>query len=234
MTTSTMPITTTATTCKDIVALMVIKHFFHQDPKEYFAMLAHHSVVAALAFASIHYGAMLYYSSFFGGAAELSSIFLSSMNLLRAMEDGWKADPENDIAPLRLPTLNGVLRASFAVMFLSVRIVWWNCVNVKLFPDLVIASGLVETDGSTEDDFPTDRLPNIILWCWIVASLGLTLLQCFWGVKVVKGIMSALRPHDGQATSSSSTQTCSNSALTADDRETQLADMSTRPLVRVV
>eukprot|EP00933_Yihiella_yeosuensis_P004957 TRINITY_DN109376_c0_g1_i1.p1 TRINITY_DN109376_c0_g1~~TRINITY_DN109376_c0_g1_i1.p1 ORF type:complete len:270 (-),score=40.48 TRINITY_DN109376_c0_g1_i1:190-999(-) len=174
-----------AYTVADLVALGFIRFVLGRHPAEFAAMLAHHFFTGALCLHALYSGFMLYYGIFYIGMAELSSIPLTAMNLLRTAEEGWSSGVRG--SPLQMPGLNNILRGSFAIAFLAVRVVYWIYVNLYFWKDMAQLFSRPEERR---------HVSMAALLFWFLGNGFLTLLQLFWARKVLKGILRAVQKKD--------------------------------------
>merc|ERR1712226_1173397 len=70
----------------------------------------------------------------------------------------------------------GVIRICFAIFFLGFRCVYWPIVTLDFWKATLKSSA-----------------PKSLLIFWYICNVGLTLLQYFWGILIVKGIIKKLR-----------------------------------------
>jgi hypothetical protein len=121
------------------------------------------------------HGWLMYYGPFFFGVSELSSIPLGFMDLFRYSDDLSKGYPK----------VGEIVKVAFAVLFLLIRCVYWPFVAIDFWQ----ATLSKEADNA-----------NIVLkLVWWLANIGLTLLQYYWGYKVVNGIIKLLKGQDPTA-----------------------------------
>jgi len=140
---------------------------------EHGLMLFHHVCVIVVGMMSAFFtNGFRYFTPFFYGLIEISSVPLAVMN-------GFKGNPE---LSRRYPSLNQVARLVFAVSFLVVRFFMWMP-NIARY--LHVAAMLGFTCRSKKC-----QLGCALSW-W--SAIGLTCLQLLWSYKIVHGvIMGAL------------------------------------------
>lgn len=134
------------------------------------AMIIHHLAVICVGSVStfVHSG-FRYYTPYFYGLIEISSVPLSIMNAFKNNKHWIKAYPE----------MYNTVRVIFAVSFLVVRVVlwtpfywnfWWICTM------LLYSSDVTST--------------KIMLSLFNLSSLILTMLQYFWASKIISALVS--------------------------------------------
>eukprot|EP00930_Biecheleria_cincta_P005272 TRINITY_DN106198_c0_g1_i1.p1 TRINITY_DN106198_c0_g1~~TRINITY_DN106198_c0_g1_i1.p1 ORF type:complete len:262 (-),score=24.47 TRINITY_DN106198_c0_g1_i1:125-910(-) len=133
-------------------------------------MLAHHATTLALQVLMIGCSFLQHYGSFFFGVTELSTLPLLFVDLFRPEHFPALAD--------RYPSLTLVLRGSFALLFLSVRVCYWPVVLMRVWADLL---------WELNHGAPTSISPSLI-WAILAGSTFLTALQFFWGYKILQQI----------------------------------------------
>ena len=140
--------------------------FFVNEAK---SMLIHHVAVICVgsvtAFISCGFR---YFTPFFYGVIEISSVPLSVMNSFKNNPDWIK----------KYPGVYSNVRLVFAITFLLVRVVLWTPIYWNFF-------SLVSMLLYSSDILST----QIILSIFILASLVLTMLQYFWASKIVSAIV---------------------------------------------
>lgn len=155
---------------------LVIGIFFVNETS---TMLVHHVAVICVCATSafVHCG-FRYYTPYFYGLIEISSVPLAIMNSFKDNKHWIKAYPE----------IYTAVRMVFAIMFLLVRVVLWTPFYWSFF---AIASMLLYSGGST-----TSR---VVLSCFILASLVLTFLQYFWASKIVAALVKGPGPNSKES-----------------------------------
>lgn len=133
--------------------------------------LAHHmaTLLTALTAASSGGPFFCFYAVFFFGFTELSSVPLAFVDLFRQFPTLAK----------QLPAANEMSRTVFAVSFLVIRVVCFPYVMIARFwPDLV-------------DAWSTSGIRcSMPAYCWMFfSSVFLTLLQLFWGYKILRVVL---------------------------------------------
>eukprot|EP00634_Sargassococcus_sp_CCMP2135_P005925 CAMPEP_0198647246 /NCGR_PEP_ID=MMETSP1467-20131203/2567_1 /TAXON_ID=1462469 /ORGANISM="unid. sp., Strain CCMP2135" /LENGTH=293 /DNA_ID=CAMNT_0044382863 /DNA_START=24 /DNA_END=905 /DNA_ORIENTATION=- len=142
--------------------------------------IAHHLTVLWLSVMSLHYRFALYYAAYFIGVIELSTPFLAFVDLFRdfpKFAEAW-------------PATNEVVRVLFALAFFFVRIVNWIPVSVAFWRE---ALGLLFRTGPHGVSAP---IPDYVILVWLTTHLGLTLLQWYWGTKILKAVYAMLTGDD--------------------------------------
>lgn len=129
------------------------------------ASLGHHSVTALLCYLCT-YPYIQYYSMFFVGFSEVSTIALAVMDIFKVLPHLAE----------RHPVAYENARVTFAVLFLAVRVCYWPTVSYAFWCDSLelLNSGEQHSTAAT--------------MTFLVANTGLTLLQFFWGYLVIMGI----------------------------------------------
>ena len=139
---------------------------------EHGAMLFHHVCVIVVGSMSAFFtNGFRYFTPFFYGLIEISSVPLAAMN-------AFKGNPE---LAQRYPLANQLIRLVFAVSFLTVRFFMWMPNIVRY---LHVAAMLGFTCRSTKC-----TVGCALSW-W--SAIGLTCLQLLWSYKIVQGILGAL------------------------------------------
>ena len=139
---------------------------------EHGAMLFHHACVIVVGSMSAFFtNGFRYFTPFFYGLIEISSVPLAAMN-------AFKGNPE---LAQRYPLANQLIRLVFAVSFLTVRFFMWMPNIVRY---LHVAAMLGFTCRSTKC-----TVGCALSW-W--SAIGLTCLQLLWSYKIVQGFLGAL------------------------------------------
>ena len=139
-----------------------------------FEHLAHHIITGIFACLALYSGSLQHYAWFFFGIAEISSCFLVYVDLFRQCP-GLLTNP-------LLSGLNEVARASFGVTFVPVRCVLWPLVVLGLLQDILAARAAADP-----------RLNYAVATYHLTTSVIMTLLQQYWGQKVVRGILKMVK-----------------------------------------
>lgn len=152
------------------------------------ASMGHHVGLAVLAVLSL-YPFMQYYTPFFVGVVELSSVPLQVVDFFRPEHFGRLLEGRP-----ALGMLNTVARGTFTLSFIVVRTVW--------FPIVVFASVLPDLVSITRSS--TQGSGHVALAvAGICFSVAFTALQWFWSWLLLKQVMKMLRgaargdPQDG-------------------------------------
>lgn len=131
-------------------------------------MLVHHVAVICVASTSAFLkSGCRYYTPYFYGLIEISSVPLSIMNSFKNNKN-WID---------RFPRMYSAARLVFAVSFLLVRVIFWTPFYLDY---LITVCMLVYSGGST--------VARSILAMFIVASLLLTVLQYWWGSLILRSL----------------------------------------------
>eukprot|EP00468_Gymnochlora_sp_CCMP2014_P006596 CAMPEP_0167756790 /NCGR_PEP_ID=MMETSP0110_2-20121227/9576_1 /TAXON_ID=629695 /ORGANISM="Gymnochlora sp., Strain CCMP2014" /LENGTH=240 /DNA_ID=CAMNT_0007642929 /DNA_START=188 /DNA_END=910 /DNA_ORIENTATION=- len=153
----------------DLAVSIVVKTLRKAD------RLAHHTITTILAFWCYHYHLLLYYGIFFFGVSEVSSMFL-------AFVEFFKEFPKLRDLSLNpcLHQFNELTRMIFAGLFLSFRVVYWPYVSMQFWADSI------DTLGGENPALIVELIFTLM------ANIGLTLLQFFWGTLILKQIHKKL------------------------------------------
>ena len=137
-------------------------------------MLFHHVAVICVASVSAFVTqGFRYYTPYFYGLIEISSVPLSVVNSFKHNKHWIKAYPEAYTA----------VRMVFALSFLLVRVVLWTPIYWSFF---ALATMLLYSSEST--------LTKVILTLFNSSSLVLTMLQYYWATKIISAMVKATRP----------------------------------------
>jgi hypothetical protein len=137
--------------------------------------LAHHVTTGVFACLALFSRSLLYYSYFFFGLSEISSICLVFVDLFRQC-------PGLLASSRCLSTFNEVTRLCFGLTFLSIRCLAWPYVMVSLVRDIVSAHAAAD---------PRFWYPGASFY--VTTTVLMSLLQQYWGLKVVKGMVKMAR-----------------------------------------
>jgi len=110
-----------------------------------------------------------YYSPFFYGVSELSSIPLSLVNIYKFRPD-WHVN---------MPILQHLLKCLFALTFLTIRVGCWMPVIKSFFSDVYHLQ-------TTSDPAMTLGFRLTLLITSAIPALLLTCLQLFWAYRIVQ------------------------------------------------
>lgn len=133
--------------------------------------LIHHGaccVIALIVLMNGPHGCLLYYTAFFFGVTEVSSVPLAVVDFFRM---------HKSLAE-KYSTVNEMVRVAFAVLFLLIRCIYWPFVCVDFWINSLNSGA-----------------PELLLVIWYIANIGMTCLQYYWGALVVKGIIRKLKGH---------------------------------------
>lgn len=137
--------------------------------KEPLTMIMHHISVVCVALISVVFAnGFRYYTAFFYGVAEISSVPLAMMNIFK----------NNPSLAQRHPTWNLIIKLTFAVSFLSVRVIFWA----------PLMSTFLRLSYSLSSTCPT-MLCFVYLRLFMLCATFLSLLQLFWAWKIIKGLL---------------------------------------------
>mmetsp|Transcript_12529 Transcript_12529/g.27071 ORF Transcript_12529/g.27071 Transcript_12529/m.27071 type:complete len:345 (+) Transcript_12529:193-1227(+) len=136
---------------------------------EHSAMLAHHVCVMIVASMSAFFtNGFRYFTPFFYGLIESSSVPLAVMNAFRG----------NPQLAQRYPKVSQMSRNVFIISFFTVRFVLWM---PQIIDYLRIAAMLFFTCRTT-----TCQVGCAMSW---ISAVGLTFLQLLWATKIVRGLV---------------------------------------------
>ena len=107
------------------------------------------------------------------GVTEASSIALAFVDLFKQFP----------ALRARFPAVHEASRAVFAVLFISIRAVFWPCVSYYFWLDSF--DQLRSTDGSAA--------PAWVVYFFLVCNFLLTSLQLYWANLVVQGALKVAR-----------------------------------------
>jgi hypothetical protein len=137
-------------------------------------MLLHHVTVIAVTGLLVHYQKYMYYSCFFFGFIETSSVPLVIVDMFHPNHFGDLGKPDAEFGQL-----NEVSRIVFAVLYLLIRFFYWPFVMFNLLSDLW--GGLApDAQGAP---------PASTIWTTILVSIFLTGLQMYWAVLILKQVV---------------------------------------------
>lgn len=132
-------------------------------------MIVHHfAVICVASISTFLTNGFRYYTPFFYGVIEISSVPLSLMNMFKNNPEWQK----------RYPTANHIIRLVFSLTFLTVRVYMW----LPLIYDYLRHLGMVLW---TSDNFTV----TCIYTSMCVSAVLLTFLQLFWASLIVKGMV---------------------------------------------
>mmetsp|Transcript_22134 Transcript_22134/g.33355 ORF Transcript_22134/g.33355 Transcript_22134/m.33355 type:complete len:261 (-) Transcript_22134:345-1127(-) len=143
-------------------------------------MLAHHFVAGSCAFLSVYHATYLhYYMVFYTGCSEISTVPLVFVDLFKYFPKVGE----------KVPTFDLICKALFAILFIVFRVVLWPIVTFSYYKE----SFYSVMDGTAHS------VPVVMYF--ITFGFALTLLQQYWGIKVLKAIGAILFPskEDGAA-----------------------------------
>ena len=130
--------------------------------------MVHHIVTGLFMVFALLGGVLMPYAPFFCGIAEISSLPLSIFDLFKGCKE---LSSVKSVAPI-----GDLAKILFAVIFLIVRVVWWPLVIYQMLADIHASQ------SHPQFWFPAAAFHT-------TAAVGLTLLQQFWGTKVISGIV---------------------------------------------
>mmetsp|Transcript_14025 Transcript_14025/g.16995 ORF Transcript_14025/g.16995 Transcript_14025/m.16995 type:complete len:252 (+) Transcript_14025:114-869(+) len=133
-------------------------------------MVAHHLVTGLLAYWVLTGPYLHYFCTFFVGVAELSSIPLVFVDTCKQFPSIAK----------QFPTVEVVAKGLFALLFLSIRVIYWPIVSYQFW---IQSLDLLNTGKA--------HLEYVVV-TFLIANVFLTLLQQYWGTLVLKGIKRML------------------------------------------
>ena len=158
-----------------VVSLTIPEHF------EYI-FLMHHFLAGCIAYWSLHHTLFGYYSIYFGGCSEFSSIFL----VLADMNELFPKVPNVALLPnlqQHYDTLVVVCQGLFVLTFTYYRVIGWIRCSMPLWKDTlhVIESKTVQ-----------EHRPNTrwLLYTFLGINGLLTVLQLFWMYQIVEKVIA--------------------------------------------
>lgn len=132
-------------------------------------MILHHISVVCVALISVVFNnGFRYYTAFFYGVAEISSVPLALMNMFK----------NNPSLVQNYPTSNQVIKVAFAFSFLLVRVFLWTPL---MYTFLRLSYNLSSTCPTV--------LCFVYLRTFMVCAAFLTVLQIYWATKIIKGLL---------------------------------------------
>lgn len=143
----------------------------HQEP----IFLIHHLFAGLTAYISLEYHCMTYYSVFYGGCSEISSIFLSWMNI-----DTMFPQYADTLQPFAL-----VCKGLFVLTFLYYRIYGWTAVGIPLWKDTLH----VLRTGSAETHRPGK---SFLFKTFLALNVIFGLLQWYWLMEIIQRVQKML------------------------------------------
>ena len=149
---------------------LIVGTFFVNERIE---MIFHHIAVIAVGCMSVFFNnGFRYWTPYFFGIFELSSVPLGVMNIFKDNKAWMEAHPK----------LFGNIRVTFAVTFLTIRI-------VMLVPRLIYLRDCFLVPYLMDKEYFFYRLYLFMVWA---SSCFLFLLQLYWGHLIVTGIVKAV------------------------------------------
>ena len=141
-------------------------------------MIIHHIAVLVVGcLAAFFTNGFRYHAPFFFGLIETSSVPLVVMNLFR----------ENPDLDAKYPAASLATALCFAMSFLATRVVMW----LPQAADFLRLAGMLAYTASTVGG-------RLMLGASMVVCIFLTLLQLFWALKIVQGLINAASPSKGK------------------------------------
>ena len=147
-------------------------------------MLAHHILMAGVAYLSYSNTAFQYYTLLYFGAIEVSGIVLAWVDVCHPKHKSWCAFADRHPA---IGAFNLLTRGLFLVLYFTMR--------VGFFPYyMFVARESVIPDIAELLALDAPVLPAFALWGIGTFGLALTLLQFYWGYLLVKQVQKMLNP----------------------------------------
>ena len=140
-------------------------------------MLAHHSLAALLCYWGLTMPYMHYYSIYFMGVAEVSSVPLVLVDICTHYPEVAR----------RFPVVDLLAKVTFGLLFLMVRDVFWVYTAATVWKD---GLGILRAGN-----FP-EKYPGYITASVLVANVFFTVLQLVWTKKLFDGIKELLAGGD--------------------------------------
>lgn len=135
-------------------------------------MLVHHIAVVVICMVQCSLAdGFHYFSVYFFGAVEISSVFLSILNAFKS-RPSWTN---------QLPTVFSVVKLLFAFTFFYTRVYIWLPTAYDFGRIGVAWAARRSKDGSI--------IPIVMAGAGLMAGVFLTFLQLWWAAKIVKGLL---------------------------------------------
>lgn len=133
-------------------------------------MIGHHLVTALLSY-FVTAPFVHYYAIFFLGAAELSNVALTGVDIFKNVP-AWRS---------RFPNLNALCRYSFALLFLLLRVIAWPVVSFWFWTDAIqlLLSGKAHS--------------TVVVLIFLLANCFLTGLQVIWANKLIRFVANTYK-----------------------------------------
>ena len=143
-----------------------------------FIMMTHHALAAAVAYVSIRYTVLHYYSFFFLGLSEVSTLFLIWMDLAN-----YFPPPSGTWMATFIESIAG---PAFCLTFIWYRVIAWWPMSIRLFRDAhaVLSTGWIQKARPGQ--------PSWVLWVFLLSNLPLGLLQLYWLSIILQEAQKAL------------------------------------------
>ena len=176
-------------------------------------MLAHHILMAGVAYLSYSNTAFEYYTLLYFGAIEISGIFLAWVDICHPKHKPWCEFADRHPA---IGTLNLVTRGFFLLFYFIMRVGKWHArehraayappkrtlhthtrhpLSTGFFPYyMFVARESVLLDIATLLSLETPVLPAFALWGIGIFGLALTLLQFYWGYLLIRQVQKMINP----------------------------------------
>ena len=135
-------------------------------------MCAHHIGAVSIIYYNFNHELFHYYLLFYGGMTCFSSIFICVIDIFK----------NNQNLINKYPKIYSVSRLIFAISFIYLRIFLWNIYNFTVYPDLLYIYRKKEYQHLQN---------NMIIYFIIITSF--TLLQMYWGQKIIIGSLKYLK-----------------------------------------
>lgn len=142
--------------------------------------LVHHSLVIFIAFLGLG-PIWQYYSVYFCGCTELSTIFLTGVDIFA------KFPRFRDVCG---GVLNKWCRLLFAFTFIGSRLLYWPYLAYFFWIDSLTLLGYV---SSSSPLFATPH-NKYVLYYYLIGNVTLTGLQFFWGFRIFGFVLNTLKP----------------------------------------
>lgn len=127
-----------------------------------------------------------YYTIFFFGVVEFSSVFLALVDLFHPKHKAWFDFLQKEGFGM-LRSINEFARVAFAISFIVVRAMYFPYVQVTgALPDFSHVASLPEEERQ--------GVSSGVLWGVFVIGALFSILQMYWGVLVARQIVKALAP----------------------------------------
>ena len=152
-------------------------------------LFMHHIMAGSLAYAALHPYAHAY-APFFFGVVEISSVFLTSLEVIELFPDFMR----------RHKLLHACVQGLFAVSFILIRLIAWPILLMYFWPDnyAVVLTGKISSAPLSKrphtnyNELTGQAHSLFVIALYVVSCAGLTFLQFKWGMLIITAIHAAL------------------------------------------